>query len=237
MRLFGPNSRTSGQWRLAAWVTLAILALALRIGLRPAPADVVVLPFNGTPPNWLWSSVQNGWEWLRLRCLGPGPTVVMAANIMELKGLTASAHSLLPQPPVVRTNGMGVWVLDAKTTAALNQRLAASGAETISRPSIQSSSGIAGAMTVGSTVTLNGSAAFAGVDLESSLQVHRRQFALTSRILLTECVPDEGHPLSLRTNLALRFQARIPEAGSAFLCSDGSTGGKTIAMMLSPRIR
>jgi len=164
---------------------------------------------------------------------------------MNLEGSTIRTNLSLSRADY-SGDGLQVWILSDGELQRLDQQIQKlPGTEPVSRPRIQTASGVPASFFVGQTVLLDGLNQAVGLSLQCLPRLHQDSIDFTSTLAFTEAVaertnaPGSGFaetPASIRTNLAVRSRVQIPKGSGVFILSLGArrSEDQATALMISP---
>src|SRR5438034_2152407 len=153
MQAASKDFKTKFNWRV--WLFFALLlcvgaSLFLYSQFRAPIPRVVMLPLRERPPSKFRIAVEGWWWWLKSHLLGPGKSILLSASIMDLKSPLVLFDLSLPKADFSNTDEFQVWILNDGEMQRLGRHMQqSSGTEVISKPRIQTASGIQGAMWAG----------------------------------------------------------------------------------------
>lgn len=234
-------AKTTISWRIGIILVLLLLfggaVFVLSIFRAPIPT-VIILPLQERTPSKLQIVAEGWWWWLKVHLRGPERSILLSVNLIDLKNPLVSSNLPLPKAEYSSSNGFQVWILNDRELQCLLQQIQGlPGAEVISKPRIQTASGIHGSFFVGQMVPLNGTNQPVGFELKCLLRLRREFIDLTSTFTFTEIQP--GNRTAIRTNVAVRSRIQIPQGSGVFLLNADrrQTDGKITAVMISPTVR
>jgi hypothetical protein len=236
--------------RLASFAAALLFAILGVVVLRPKeppqpPIIVMAVPYRivptagPIPDRWLPRSPGWGWLWkLRYALLGKPRTIDLISRIMAFApGSLAEAERVLSNgAPMVQTNGVSGWVVQADEVGSLRARIQKWPVNFVAIETMVTT----GEGTLSSLRTTTdakvGTALEAGVRADFLPIVGKNSTDLTAVISSTAIITDQSDAACLQTNLNVAVRVQIPQRGGFFLLTDPGSDGSRRALFISSTI-
>ncbi len=251
MMQFGPRTRVR-RWQ---WTAVGLMCAAVGIYLlfcrATPPAQFILL---GQPYAASMSARDRfesclprstGWAWIwgvEQTLLGKRAPVNVSAEVISLADSSpALLSSLALGPPSFSTNGLEIWLLEAKPLKALRERFkSVRGLEVLSRPRISTADGIGCTMFQGESIA---GGAQVGLEFGCHVRTGPHSTDLMTSVTFSEMVTNQGALTgssalsSIQTNLNVAVRVQVPE-GNGLLLLDRSSAvnlnRKRVGLLMDP---
>jgi hypothetical protein len=170
--------------------------------------------------------------------LGKRAPVNVSAEVISSPALLSS---LALGPPSFSTNGLEIWLLEAKPLKALRERFkSVPGLEVLSRPRISTADGVGCTMFQGESIA---GGAQVGVEFGCHVRTRPHSTDLMTSVTFSEMVTNAGvltgssAHTTIQTNLNVAVRVQIPEGSGLLLLHNGSAVNEThncIGLFMDP---
>lgn len=216
---------------------VGIVAFRPKSPFIPIQSSVQFLPADSKipaqPVSFFDRHVPISWGWLwRLHdtIRGPLATILLDTEIFDCTEISESAMAtLLLEPALAETNGLGGWILDGPTLTDLKQQIKQMGGRVVNHPRVLTAHAIQSSMSVGNTIPVSGTLVQVGLAMDLLPLVQPDGTDLMSALTVTEAITNRLNGVSemrataestvptIVTNLHTAARWKLPDGRGIFM--------------------